>query len=91
MITNLFIVYLLAVIPGLGHIALQKRAKGYSFLSVFFLLLGLVYLSNVLFQDGAALVRLAVAVAGLGLPLYLLTLTDLAAEMNSFKKNDKYS
>ncbi|MFC1478477.1 hypothetical protein ACFL57_03365 [Candidatus Margulisiibacteriota bacterium] len=83
---NPLILYCLSIVPGLGHIALEKRKKGYLFILIDIILFALIYLAGLMFLDYTFFVRLTVAVLGLVAPYYLHVYTDLAQEIAKEKQ-----
>jgi hypothetical protein len=75
-----FYVYALSLVPGLGHIALERRKHGYFFVACDILLLGLMYAVGKLFHDPSIPVRIATGLLLFYAPLCIWTLTDLGIE-----------
>ncbi|MFH1429545.1 MAG: hypothetical protein ABIH39_07365 [Candidatus Margulisiibacteriota bacterium] len=84
--TNSLMAYCLSIVPGLGHIAIEQRKKGYSFIFIDIILFAMIYLAGMMFLDYTFFVRLIVAILGLVAPLYLWAYTDLAQEIAAANK-----
>jgi len=76
---NTLLYYALSIIPGLGHIALGQRLKGYGFLSLFLAVLGIIYYTPIAHPDPSIMVRLWVTVLLLLAPLYAWVVSNLGS------------
>ena len=81
MITNKTIIYILSILPGLGHIAIQKRLKGYTFLALALTAFGVLYLASAQFTDYTLPLRTVFTIMMLAIPLYIWTYSDLIDEL----------
>jgi hypothetical protein len=81
---------ILSLIPGLGHIAIQSRKKGYLLVALDLFLLAIIYAipkafqdTNILspdFQDTSGFYRLGFAILFLWIPLAMWSMADVVEE-----------
>ena len=81
MITNKLTLFILSIIPGLGHIALQQRKKGYMYLALGLAIFGAIYLAGAQHTDYTLPTRTVIAILLLVVPLYISIYTDLVAQL----------
>jgi len=82
---NYILIYVLSLIPGLGHIALHQRKKGYLFVALDVVLFSVFYLAALMFKDTALPVRFAVGLLLLVIPYYIWVYTDLVCNFSDKK------
>ncbi|MFA5928114.1 MAG: hypothetical protein WC838_02280 [Candidatus Margulisiibacteriota bacterium] len=87
MMSNPILVYILGLFPGLGHIAIASRKKGYMFIFLTLAIYSIMTFAAKTFADYTLPVREAFALICLVSPLYLWAYTDLISEMALINKD----